>query len=292
MTSSALPYPATTTRLLDHPAALTNIIRRIAEEAGEAILPYYDESGYTGETQIKADNSPVTLADHAADKVIREALADSFPGIPILTEETVKQVNPEALFEAPHYWVVDPLDGTRHFREGSPYFTVNIALVEGGRPTAGVILLPATGEGYAGWVGGRAFRWNEETEREHDMKVRAVPAAGAVVYTSHTVKNKPLMDSFLSQIKLARHLHRSSSVKLCEIAAGRADLYPQFRQTCYWDIAAGQAILEAAGGAVLDLKGESLTYGPERPDFINPNFVACGDLDYLRPVLEEFLKAP
>lgn len=285
-------YPAQTANLLRHLPAVANIVRRITLAAGDAIMEHYSESGFHGEVIVKSDGSPVTIADYNADKIIREALAEEFPGIPMVTEETVGEIDRAALGGAPHYWLVDGLDGTKSFRRGSPDFTVNIGLIHDQSPVMGVIYAPALGEGFMGHTddGGQALRWNDETERDHDIRVRRIPPEGVTLLTSTSSEQggmSTLLAQVVEQVKMARHIRRNSSIKFCDIAAGRADIYTRFKENCFWDTAAGDAIVRGAGGHVTDLAGVPLMYDRNSTDFIRRGFIACNEIDYILPVFDD-----
>lgn len=260
--------------LLDHPAALCNTVRRIAVEAGELTLDYF-EPGARLDLVQKPDGSPVTVADRLAEALIEKALSDITPGVPFVGEEAVSEGRIPDLGGAPCFWLVDPLDGTSDFIAGSPDYTVNIALIRDGVPSLGVIYAPAHGSLYAACGPNTAIRWREETGTEKPIRVRSAPASGLTVLSSRAHANGPRLEEFLRDIKVARLLRSASSLKLCSIAAGKADLYPRFGPTCEWDTAAGDAILHAAGGHVSGLDGARLSYGKFREGFLNPSFIAC-----------------
>lgn len=262
------------TSLLDHPAALCNTVRRIAVEAGELTLDYF-EPGARLDVSQKPDGSPVTAADRLAEALIEKALSEITPDVPFVGEEAVSGGRIPNLSGAPYFWLVDPLDGTRDFIAGSPDYTVNIALVRNGVPTLGVIYAPAHGTLYAACEPGGAIRWREETDAEKPIRVRPAPTAGLTVLSSHAHADGPRLDDFLRDIKVAKILRSSSSLKICTIAAGKADLYPRFGPTCEWDTAAGEAILRAAGGQISGLDGANLVYGKYGEGFLNPAFIAC-----------------
>lgn len=282
-------YPVVTEKILAHRAAVGGILRRIVMAAGDAIMEHYDPSGFHGDVTLKGDNSPVTPADLAADAIIAAALAEHFPGIPLISEETVHLLDRAQLADTPHYWLVDPLDGTRAFRNGEEDFTVNIALIEHDTPMVGAIYAPALGEGFIGWTGNHAgaLRWRDDMQQDYELAVRAVPAEGVVILTSQTGTLSPFAQNLMAQIKTRRHLKRSSSIKYCEIAAGRADVSVVTREIYYWDTAAGDAILRAAGGAMLALDGTPLRYDRTVPNLANVGLVACSDLEYFAPVIDE-----
>lgn len=266
-------------RLLDHPVALCNIVRRVALAAGAATLEFFDEAGFP-DAQEKTDGSPVTDADQAAERIILDGLRDIIPHMPVIAEEAYYSgacAAEAAAIEAgahEYFWLVDALDGTRAFIEGDPDYTVNIALIKSGVPILGVIYAPAHGELYAGAGAGTAIRWHEDTGRDKDIHVRKPAAAGLNVMASVRHGDAAQLDEYLSAFKVARLTRRSSSLKFCMIAAGKADLYPRFGQTSEWDVAAGDAILRAAGGSVTTLAGDDFTYGHAARKFKNPPFIA------------------
>lgn len=240
----------------------------IARQAGTEILRHYEG---TVEVQRKADDSPVTAADDAANDLIVAALRRLTPKVPIVAEESVARGDvPETAGGS--FWLVDPLDGTKEFISRNGEFTVNIALIEDGRPTMGVVLAPAIGELYSGAAGLGAFL---ATDTEPAMKIAARPQAedGAVVLVSRSHRDKAT-DEYLSEVKVKDERSAGSSLKFCVVAAGEADIYPRMGRTMEWDTAAGHAVLSAAGGRVETLDGDELVY--DKPGFENPWFVAFG----------------
>ena len=260
-------------RLLEHPGALCNMIRRVALEAGELTLEYFDESGYQG-ADAKADGSPVTEADKAAEKVIETALTDITPDVPMVGEESVSEGNIPDLSNAEYFWLVDPLDGTKEFISGRGDYTVNIALIKNGTPILGVVYAPALGELYAGHGEKTAIRYNEETDIEKSIFVRQAPDEGLTVVASASHSNAERLEQFLSEYKVSKLIKRGSSLKICAVAAGKADLYPRLGPTCEWDTAAGDAVLRSAGGIITDLAGTPFTYGHVDRKFLNTEFLA------------------
>jgi len=247
--------------------ALLAAVRPIAEEAGRATLAFYGDHAGARE---KADGSPVTLADEAAEAVILPALRALTPEIPVVSEEEVAQGIGPARVGA-RFWLVDPLDGTKEFLSGNGEFTVNIALIEDGRPILGVVVAPALGETYAG-ADGEAFLTDSAGERR--ILCRQPPGEGETVVGSRSHGDASAMEAFLQGRNVAAFRAAGSSLKLCLIARGDADLYPRLGTTMEWDIAAGHAVLAAAGGRVTTLDGAPFAYG--KPDFRNPHFVAYG----------------
>ncbi len=252
--------------VLDH-AALLAAIRPVAEEAGRATMRFY---GLT-EWVAKADGSPVTAADQAAEDVILPALRHLTPDIPVVSEEeAAKGLSPDVT--GTRFWLVDPLDGTREFLSGNGEFTVNIALIEHGAPALGVVVVPARGETYAGAAPGTATLSDAHGERP--ISARCAPDSGLTVVGSRSHGDAAAMEAFLQGRRVASFLAAGSSLKLCLIARGEADLYPRLGTTMEWDIAAGHAVLRAAGGRVTLLDGGAFSYG--KLDYRNPHFVAEG----------------
>lgn len=260
-------------KLLQHPQALCNMVRRVALAAGHLLLDYADRMDMNATT--KDDGSPVTAADHAAEALIMAELASILPGVPVVAEEETAAGRVPDIAGVEYFWLVDALDGTRAFVRGEHDFTVNIALIRNAAPLLGVVYAPARGEMYSGCGPDTALRWLEDTDHEKSIRLRRPPASGLVVMASSHHGDKARMDEFLSQYKVAKMVRQSSSLKLCALAAGKADMYPRFGPTCEWDIAAGDAVLRAAGAAVHDLSGVPLCYGRMADKFVNPDFVAC-----------------
>ncbi len=246
--------------------ALLAAVRPIAEEAGKATLRFY---GIT-DAATKADGSPVTAADQAAEDIILPALRALTPDIPVVSEEEAsKGLSPEVTGN--RFWLVDPLDGTREFLNGNGEFTVNIALIDHGIPVLGVVVVPALGDTYAGAAGAAVL---EDKAGEREINVRAVPDDGLTVVGSRSHGDADAMEKFLGGRKVASFRAAGSSLKLCLIARGEADLYPRLGTTMEWDIAAGHAVLRAAGGRVETIDGGEFAYG--KPGYKNPHFVAIG----------------
>lgn len=241
----------------------------IARHAGEAILQVY-----RGQMVVerKADSSPVTQADVLAEAIITEALARLAPQIPIVAEEAVAQGRIPDVAGARAFWLVDPLDGTREFIERNGEFTVNIALIEGGEPVAGVVYAPAIDRLFFGARGLGAKVIDSQGERE--IACRIAPAEGLTVLASRSHGDRDALARFLVGKPVARTVLAGSSLKLCLLAEGAGDLYPRIGRTMEWDIAAGHAVLSAAGGHVRTMDARELGYG--KPGFENPDFVASG----------------
>ncbi len=260
-------------KILEHPEALCNMIRRLAIEAGNVTLTHFEDSGYQG-ADVKGDGSPVTLADRAAEAVIEKALKDITPDVPMIGEEAVSEGRIPDLSNSDYYWMVDPLDGTKEFISGSGDYTVNIALIHHNRPVLGVVYAPVPGELYAGFGAGTALRWMEDTEKDRPITVRSMPRQGLTVVASKSHGSGAKLDDYLSQFKVEKIMKRGSSLKICAVAAGKADLYPRFGPTCEWDTAAGHAVLIAAGGDLTNVDGSPFIYGKVDQKFLNPEFIA------------------
>lgn len=241
----------------------------IAREAASAILQVY-ERGF--EVEHKADHSPLTQADLAAHRVIAEGLHRLTPGLPLLSEEGA-HVPWSVRQDWPTYWLVDPLDGTREFVKRNGEFTVNIALIEDHRPVFGVILAPVTGQVWHAQEGRDAFLREGETDRL--IRVRR-PASATLKVAASRSHRDPRTDALLARIGDAQTVALGSSLKFCRIAEGLLDVYPRFGPTCEWDTAAGQCILEAAGGVLLAPDGRAFRYN-RRETLLNGDFMALGD---------------
>lgn len=242
----------------------------LARRAGEATLRYYRADT---EVRSKGDASPVTAADEVAEAIILETLGRLYPQIPVVAEESVAAGRVPEVGGGP-FWLVDPLDGTKEFLTQNGEFTVNIALVEDRRPVAGVVVAPAFGTAWTGMRGRGAHR--HEPHGTSRISVRRADPARLVAVASRSHRDAET-DAWLSRHGIADTVPAGSSLKFCTVAEGRADVYPRFGPTMEWDTAAGQAVLEAAGGRVLTVSGEPLVYA--KPGFRNPGFIAWGGLE-------------
>lgn len=261
-------------KLLQHPAALCNTVRRIAIEAGEITLKHFDDAGFT-EVDAKSDGSPVTIADRETEAFIEKALADITPDVPMIGEEAVSEGRIPDLSVAEYFWLVDALDGTKEFISGSGDYTVNIALIRNDTPVMGVVYAPVPGELYAGHEAGSAIKWLDDTDKEKPIHVRRAPKEGLSVMASRNHGNSEKMEVFLNDYKVEKLIKRGSSLKICIVAAGKADIYPRFGPTCEWDIAAADAVLRAAGGMITTMDGKVFTYRKDTKKFLNPEFIAA-----------------
>ena len=264
-------------KLLSYPKALCEQVKRLAVEAGDITLDYFDEGGV--DSQQKEDGSPVTLADQHAEKVIIKGLNEMTPSVPVVGEESMAAGKKPDISKSDYFWLVDPLDGTKEFISGSGDFTVNIALIFNGEPVLGVVYAPYHGLLYAGFGLGTATKWLEDTDIEKKILTRRAPVEGLTVVASKSHGKGEKLDKFLTDYKVKKLLKKGSSLKICAVAAGKADIYPRFGPTCEWDTAAADAILRAAGGVMTDTNGNPLVYGGRREGFLNPEFIAwSGDL--------------
>jgi 3'(2'), 5'-bisphosphate nucleotidase len=242
--------------------------------AGDEIERLYVEGC---EAEEKLDGSPVTIADRHAELIILERLTGAFPDIPVLAEEEACAGRIPEL--GTRFFCVDPLDGTKGFVARTGEFTVNIALVEGGAPVAGVIYAPDPKLLYYGARGEGAFR-RLGRGAEEAIRARPRPASGLIGVGSRN-HHAQGSEEKNARLGIADYLPSGSSLKFCRLAEGAADVYPRYGRTMEWDTAAGQAILEAAGGRVVALGGEGeeagpLRYGKAECGFDNPNFIAWG----------------
>ncbi|HBV40264.1 MAG TPA: 3'(2'),5'-bisphosphate nucleotidase CysQ [Erwinia sp.] len=237
-------------------------ICQLARDAGVAIMQIYDGQAPLDVTK-KSDDSPVTAADIAAHKVILQGLTTLTPDVPVLSEE-----DPPGWEVRQHwqrYWLVDPLDGTKEFIKRNGEFTVNIALIEKGKPVLGVVYAPVTDVMYSA-AEGKA--WKEEGGVKAQIHVREARPPLVVVSRSHSDSE---LEDYLNQLGEHQTVAIGSSLKFCLVAEGKAQLYPRFGPTNIWDTGAGHAVALAAGAHVHDWQGKTLDYAP-RESFLNPGF--------------------
>jgi len=251
-------------------ADLGRILADIVEEAGAEILPLW-RSGLAVEQ--KADFSPVTEADRRGEALILRRLAERFPDIPVISEEDASEFGtPDQI--GPRFFLVDPLDGTKALVSGEEHWTVNIGLIQDGRPVAGAVSAPAWDRTWYTTSGGAERRRISDRAAE-PIRVRAWRDGRAVCLVSHTMKpdaEAELRVKYGYDDKLAM----DSSAKICMVADGEADIYPRHGTTMEWDIAAAHAVLEAAGGSLLTPEGAPFDYGKAGEGFKNGWFVARG----------------
>lgn len=233
------------------------------------------------DTRTKADLTPVTAADHAAEAVILEGLARLLPDTCVVSEEAVGRALPDRIPD--RFVLVDPLDGTRELVAGRDEFTINLAIVDGGRPRLGIVAAPAQGLLWRGIEGSGAERlWlspgapANAAQGRSIIRTRPAPRAGLVAAVSRSHLD-PQTEALLARLPIAARHACGSALKFCQIAEGSADVYPRLSPTCEWDVAAGHAVLAAAGGVVTTPEGAPLRYGRIAENFRVPAFVAWGD---------------
>ncbi len=242
----------------------------VAWKAGEAIDEVYQQA-QDFEVSSKTDNSPLTAADLASHRIIVSELESSTPEIPILSEEGASRPFEERRGWR-SFWLVDPLDGTKEFIRRNGEFTVNIALIEDGRPVLGAVYAPVLRRTYSGILGEGAWRQDENRDAV-PISAAGTGEAGLAVVASRSHAG-PLLSSFLSALPDHRLVSMGSSLKLCLVAEGAADLYPRLGPTMEWDTAAAHAVVAAAGGEVTDFDARPLRYNKE--NLLNPHFIVLG----------------
>ena len=255
-----------------------SVLTDAAAKAGAAIMAHY---GKGEEVKFKDDASPVTKADRDSEAIILAALKALAPDIPVVSEETAGDRHAPL---GPRFFLVDPLDGTKEFIKQRTDFTVNIALIEQGRPLFGLVYAPARALLAVTVAEGEAVEaalppneagaeLDELAQRQLRARIADPNGLTALVSLSHLDRET---ETFLSDLKISDRSGAGSAVKFLEIARGNADIYPRFGPTMEWDTAAGQALLEAAGGTVVEADGQPLRYGKTATGLLNPSFIAWG----------------
>jgi len=256
-----------------NPGELLEDIVALARDAAARIMEVYASSA-DFEIQTKEDHSPLTAADLAAHNAIVAGLAVLTPDWPVLSEESAK-LPFETRASWDRYWLVDPLDGTREFIKRNGQFTVNIALIDNHRPILGVIVVPVSGVCYSACEGQGAFRQNGAGEAIEPIQVQRERRSPLLVAGSASHAGESLL-KMLKQLGAHELLSMGSSLKLCLVAEGRADLYPRLGPTSEWDTGAAQCIVEQAGGRVTDTSMNTLLYNT-KDSLLNPHFLVFGD---------------
>ncbi len=263
--------------------ALLEQVICLCQRAGEAILNVYNQSQGV-EVDIKADDSPVTAADLAAHAILEPGLTALLEEVPVLSEESLlPPFNVRRQWR--RYWIIDPLDGTKEFINRNGEFTVNVALIENGCPVLGVVLVPVTGITYAGVKGVGAFKYENSHKRAIAVRTLLSRASGGlpvelVASRRHGAEEvERIIDNIVAELGPVTTKNMGSSLKLCLVAEGEADLYPRLAPTSEWDTAAAQAVVEAAGGRVVDVDFSPLRYNT-KDDILNPYFYVIGDSTY------------
>lgn len=247
----------------------------IAQEAGRRILDIYHKGATV---TLKSDDSPLTQADLASHQYICSSLAAHFPDIPVLSEESPPaQMQQRRSWE--RYWLIDPLDGTKEFIKRNGEFTVNIALIDRGKPVLGVVHAPALERTFWGISGEGAFM-RQGSAKTQPIQVASQPTNGRWRVVGSRSHQTPEFTEFMQRLPDAEIVSMGSSLKLCLVACAEADLYPRLGPTCEWDTAAAQAVVEAAGGQVLTWPGLTpLTYNSNPDSLLNPHFIVCARRD-------------
>jgi 3'(2'), 5'-bisphosphate nucleotidase len=258
--------------------ALLDRLTTIVSAAAAAIL---EVRAGSLDTRTKADSSPVTAADHAAEAVILAGLAHELPGVPVVSEEAAGQAPPAHLPDT--FILVDPLDGTREFIAGRDEFTVNVAIVRGGRPVLGIVAAPALAMLWRGAEAMPAERLRlspgapaSAAQERTAIRCRALPNGGLVAAVSRSHLDGQT-EAFLARLPHVDEIVSGSALKFGRVAEGVADLYPRLAPTCEWDVAAGHAVVAAAGGVITTPEGAPLPYGRIAEQFRIPAFIAWGD---------------
>ncbi|WP_110655813.1 3'(2'),5'-bisphosphate nucleotidase CysQ [Salinicola halimionae] len=241
-------------------------------DAGQRVLEIYAQDF---SVEIKADDSPLTQADMASHHMLCDLLRRLTPDVPILSEES-EAIDYETRRQWSNYWLIDPLDGTKEFIDRNGEFTLNVALIENGIPVFGIVLAPVLGVTWWGDAELGAFKITAEGERP--IGVRTLPTADErpwliVGSRFHGVES---FETFCDQLPDHERVSMGSSLKLCLVAEGAADLYPRLAPTCEWDTAAAQAVVTAAGGLVLDADNLRPLRCNQQPSLLNPFFIVCG----------------
>lgn len=256
---------------------MTGLLEKVVEvavAAGREILEIYDHSDFS--VEVKGDGSPLTQADRRAHKLIVARLAKLTPDIPVLSEES-----PQGVFEARRswntMWLVDPLDGTKEFVKRNGEFTVNIALLKDGKPVLGVVHTPVKDINHFAETGNGAYR-SEAAQASKRIAVRKLDPEHAVMVASRSHAGPAVeayRDNLAQQVQKLDLASMGSSLKLCLVAEGQADIYPRLGPTSEWDTAAAHCVVEAAGGSVTRIDGTALSYNKE--NILNPWFLVGGD---------------
>jgi 3'(2'), 5'-bisphosphate nucleotidase len=260
---------------MDLSKLLVKVREAVAEAGAEILAIYSDPSKF--ETELKGDDSPLTAADLAANKLLVSRLQELTPAIPILSEESRQA----PWSERKHWqdcWVVDPLDGTKEFLKRNDEFTVNVALVRDHKPVLGVVYAPALQRWY--YASSDDGAWRQDGKKAPArIEVREKIADRPWQVVGSRSHNTPEVDAFIERLGEAELLAMGSSLKLCLVADGSADLYPRLGPTSEWDTCAAQAVVEQAGGQVLEADtGKPLSYNA-RESILNPHFIVCGRPD-------------
>lgn len=264
-------------------ATLLGDVIELAITAGRAILEIYERDDF--DVTQKIDESPVTAADIAAHVILQAGLEGMLDGVPVLSEESLIPAFAERR-QWRRYWIIDPLDGTKEFISRNGEFTVNVALIEDHVPVLGVVHVPVSGISYGGARDQGAFRQDQGGQRTA-IGVRPVLGRGKIGVPVEVVASRrhgagavdDLLDRLAGSLGVIETCNMGSSLKLCLVAEGKADIYPRLAPTMEWDTAAAQAVVEAAGGEVLSIDLEPMRYNTKE-DLLNPYFYVLGDKSF------------
>ncbi len=251
--------------------AVSRVLRRLALEAGDKIMEIYESAAF--EVKTKADQSPVTVADEAADAIISAGLKAAFPDVLVVTEEQAETHGRAA----ERFFIVDPLDGTKEFIKRRGDFTVNIAYVEAGIPVRGVVYAPARARLFYTDSDGRSVEESGPFAKQNPGRTEPIhvsqPDNEALMVVASKSHRDQATDDYISKYRVKDSKSAGSSLKFCLVATGEADIYPRLGRTMEWDTAAGQAVLQGAGGKVVCFDDHTvLRYG--KPGYENPFFIA------------------
>ncbi len=261
-------------------------VAQLAIQAGEAILQVYDTDFGV---EHKEDNSPLTLADRRSHRILSDGLRSRYPQIPILSEEG-REVPYETRRAWSRFWCVDPLDGTKEFVKRNGEFTVNIALIEGRMPVIGVIYVPVHGDLFVARAHEGAWKISGGHRQKLNLEGTSPPSPVRVLKSrSHP---SPHLEELLELIPQHEAVRKGSALKFCSIASGEADFYPRLGPTSEWDTAAGQAIVSAAGGVMVDFQGNPFLYN--KPNLVNGPFLVASSARWLSEsgILEKAASLP
>jgi 3'(2'), 5'-bisphosphate nucleotidase len=255
-------------KIMANPQLLANLVQ-LTKAAGEVILKVYHSNDFN--VQSKADESPVTAADLAAHYYLMAGLKRLTPNIPVVSEEDTDSLR------VPHtnacYWLIDPLDGTKEFINKNGEFTVNLALIEQHKPSFGLVGVPVANTIYWGGIGLGAFKQKQDNTANIE-NIHCVKAQNPMRVLASKSHLNEATKALINQLGPTTLIQAGSSLKFIRIAEGLADYYPRLAPTCEWDTGAAQAVLEGAGGSVMQASGELMEYG--KADILNPFFIATG----------------
>lgn len=247
--------------------SLVQSVVTLAQRAGRAIMQIYRADAV--EWTLKGDRSPLCQADLQAHAILRSGLLALTPDLAVVSEEDGAAACARPI--SGRFWLIDPLDGTKEFISRNDEFTVNVALIDDGRPVFGVVVAPALDQTY--WGAGGSGAWRADGRGTVAIQAARPPAAAALRVVASKSHMNDETQAFIAGLGACEVVQAGSSLKICRIAEGAADVYPRMGPTCEWDTAAAQAVLEAAGGAMRSLSGQALRYG--KPEVLNPFFIAA-----------------